>query len=279
MDPTSADSQHRLTDIRVEEVSLVDRAANLRRFVVVKSAGGSVGDKAGAEVVSDTKGGHTTTPAATQTAKKLQLAPTLKAALAKSVDGIIAAAQLLKAEVEGAEEVATATTAPAELVGKLDNMVATVVEAGHGAEVAKAYKQVTPGRLGQIEQAYSALGAVLSDVKPKAEPAAAAPAAQQGVTVAEVAAAVTKQLEGTLLEPLKNLTTALEGMKTTQTGLTEAVNKQEARITTVEKSEGRVASNAAPVEKAGGGGGTAPAEAAPVWTGDLNEGRRQNQKR
>lgn len=55
--PASADGQvHRLVDMEVQEVSLVDRAANKRRFLVVKRSEG-MGDKGGSEsVVGDAPG-------------------------------------------------------------------------------------------------------------------------------------------------------------------------------------------------------------------------------
>lgn len=46
---------HRLEDLEVEEVSIVDRAANKRRFLAVKSEGGEMEGK-GAEIVKDDQG-------------------------------------------------------------------------------------------------------------------------------------------------------------------------------------------------------------------------------
>lgn len=56
-------AQYRLEDIQVEEVSLVDRAANKRRFLVVKNAGAS-----DAELVSDGRGGFVVRKAVWSTA-------------------------------------------------------------------------------------------------------------------------------------------------------------------------------------------------------------------
>lgn len=51
---------HRLRDMVVEEVSLVDRAANKRRFLIVKRSGDMADDaKDGAELVADGRGGLT----------------------------------------------------------------------------------------------------------------------------------------------------------------------------------------------------------------------------
>jgi len=56
--PDDEDDLHRLRDIVVEEVSLVDRAANKRRFLVVKRSGDMPEDEnLGAEVVPDDNGG------------------------------------------------------------------------------------------------------------------------------------------------------------------------------------------------------------------------------
>ncbi|TAJ75043.1 MAG: hypothetical protein EPO42_14390 [Gallionellaceae bacterium] len=55
---------HRLTEIVVEEVSMVDRAANKRKFLVVKRS-----DEMGAELTPDGKGGFTAATPATQQTK------------------------------------------------------------------------------------------------------------------------------------------------------------------------------------------------------------------
>lgn len=46
---------HRLEDLEVQEVSIVDRPANKRRFLAVKSEVGDMGDK-GAEIITDENG-------------------------------------------------------------------------------------------------------------------------------------------------------------------------------------------------------------------------------
>src|SRR4051812_28595030 len=57
-----ADKIYRLTDMEVEEVSMVDRAANKRKFLVVKRDG----DPMSTQVQPDGKGGFTSAGSATK---------------------------------------------------------------------------------------------------------------------------------------------------------------------------------------------------------------------
>jgi hypothetical protein len=65
-----ADGVHRLRDIVVEEVSLVDRAANKRRFLVVKRSEDMADDSASTELLPDGRGGLTARGGDVEKAKK-----------------------------------------------------------------------------------------------------------------------------------------------------------------------------------------------------------------
>ena len=70
MTTTQAVKIFRLTDMKVEEVSLVDRAANRHKFLIVKGA-----TNMPSEVKPDGKGGHVTEPT------KLKITATAKSEL------------------------------------------------------------------------------------------------------------------------------------------------------------------------------------------------------
>lgn len=70
-----ADSVHRLRDIVVEEVSLVDRAANKRRFLVVKRSADMADENASTELKPDGRGGLTARGGDVEKAKKKPAAP------------------------------------------------------------------------------------------------------------------------------------------------------------------------------------------------------------
>jgi hypothetical protein len=204
---------HRLKDIDVEEVSIVDRAANARKFLVVKSdGGGSEADmaKAGAPVSSDGKGGHTvsketptppaegTPPSATGTAApepapaatppvpqmqepKLQLSPEAKGELAKRITAAKGRLADLEKMLGDAEEVAGLVEVPAAVVTKVSEILVglaegeTVEKGASPAVVLKGLPQFSSARVGQLQAARDALDVLLGAVAPK--PAEAAPAA------------------------------------------------------------------------------------------------------
>lgn len=90
----------RLTDMEVEEVSLVDRAANMKRFIVVKQE-----TPMPKEIVPNGKGGFT---AAQQTAAKgktekaaLEVPPGFKEAAGPLLDKAVAAIETLQASLKG----------------------------------------------------------------------------------------------------------------------------------------------------------------------------------
>lgn len=88
---------HRLTDMEVEEVSLVDRPANKRPFLVVKRSEGM-----GTELRPDGSGGFTRVA---ETEKKLELPEGIQAGLVQELEKIGTLATDLAKEVKGGKEV------------------------------------------------------------------------------------------------------------------------------------------------------------------------------
>ena len=113
---TKPDTQqvHRLEDMVTEEVSLVDRAANRRKFLVVKSEGRTM---AGAEVVQGSNGQLTAAGGAPQAAAPVAPSGTTKAntkltadaqqALAACAEECLAQIEDLQKQIEGADVVET----------------------------------------------------------------------------------------------------------------------------------------------------------------------------
>lgn len=217
-DQTNEPTVYRLTDIDTEEVSIVDRAANQRKFLIVKGANMA---KAGAAVSSDGKGGHTATskdapatppapaapaaapapaapaaqapaaappaaPAAAPAAggpaaePKLQLSPEAKAELVKRFTAAAERLAALKAMLDGAAEVPGLVEVPAEIATKVAELLTGIAqgEVEKGAPVAKGLPQFSSARTAQLQAAYDALGAVLGSVAKPVPAPAADPAAE-----------------------------------------------------------------------------------------------------
>lgn len=186
---------YRLSDIDTKEVSIVDAAANRRKFLVVKGANMS---GVGAPVVSDGKGGYTVAkdtpappapstepgnappappPSSQGLAKepKLTLAPEAKAELIKRFSAAIERLSALKALVEEAEEVEgivevpeTITTKVAELLNGISQ--GDVSKEGGGAPVLKGLPQFSAERVAHLRAAYEAIGTLLGAIAPAPVP-------------------------------------------------------------------------------------------------------------
>lgn len=261
---TSSDTLHTLSDIRTEEVSLVDHAANRRRLLVVKNEG-NMGTKS-TEVVGDGKGGHTATtkedpvtpaapaaappapaatpaqPAATPEVPKLRISPEAKAELAKRVSGAMEKLGVLKGVLDGTEEVAGLTDVPSALIegfgdilhllAEGDGTAATATPAAKAATaaIAKGKKQISSAREAHLRSAYSALGTILSELD--AAPATETPApAVEPVASDDVVAKRVASLEATVTKMLGSVTATLEKQNA-------AIAKQGAEIERVEKASG-----------------------------------------
>lgn len=176
MEP-DANQVYRLSDIEVEEVSIVDRAANKRRFLMMKATGGAMTTKKATEVKPDGKGSHTiakdapaaaapgaapaaapapaapaagapatppTTPA--PTAAVPVLSPEAKAELLKRVDMASQRLTAIKAMLDGATVQEGTTDIPAEVVAAFGLLLTGIAEGEApeaNAQPAPATKSVT----------------------------------------------------------------------------------------------------------------------------------------
>jgi hypothetical protein len=162
----------RLTDIEVEEVSIVDRAANKRKFLVTKA------DPAPAPAPSTTPPPvptPTPTPApdpGPKTEPMMRLSPEMKAELMKRIATALERVQALGALIGGAEEVAGMLEIPAELVTKVAELVSGISDGdvAKGELVIKGLPQFSSTRLTQLRDAYASLGAILDQVTPAPTP-------------------------------------------------------------------------------------------------------------
>lgn len=211
-----------LTDMDIEEVSVVDRAANKRKFLIAKSKVESMTTKKGAPVVEDGNGGHTvsketppppaSTPAPTPTPEPaptptpeptIKLSPEKKGEILKRIEVAAARLTAIKALIDEAEEVQGLLEIPEEIVLKFHELLGGIsngevkkAEDGTTTQsdvvLAKGLPQFSSARLGQIQSAYEALGAVLGSVaKPEPTPE---PEPEVTDTTGEVTKAIAKAL-------------------------------------------------------------------------------------
>lgn len=261
---------HRLTDMDVHEVSVVDAAANKHKFLIVKSAEG-VNDVAKSEVVTGADGKHTTVNK--NEGGKLQVSAVKKAAILKSLLDFDAAAKSLREQLEKAEDVPNDAL---ELPESVQEGVEQVMKAFTVmVPISKGYKQVTPDRLGRVRAIATELNGLLDEVAPAAAAAAApaAAAAAAAPTEEAVAAIVEKSLTGplskltaTLGELQTNLATGLQNMHTLVEGTREGVAKQAQKLEALERARpvgnaGEAGGERTSTKKNKGGGG---------WGRDLN---------
>lgn len=234
---------HRLTDIVTEEVSIVDRAANQRTFLVVKGAD----MKTGQAVVADGKGGHTVVkdtpvappPAVPPTAPAtggpssepvLRLSPEAKAELVKRFVAAETRLAQLKALVSGATEVAGLVEVPNDIATKVAELLTGLAQGEtEKAGVAKGLPQFSTARMGQLQAAYDALGAVIGSVaKPALDPAPDSVAASDAAVADGVAKALVI-FEGKLAKGLDAIASVVAKHG-------EAIEKQSTRVQAVEST-------------------------------------------
>lgn len=258
---------YRLTDIEVEEVSVVDRAANRRKFLVVKRAGETEmrtkTQKSSTEVTPDGKGGatvvkdetQTPTPAVPMTEPELMLSAEIKAELLGRLEKAIAKASALRDAISKAKESTGADISQDVIaqVGEILHLIANgeTVEKSEGAPatlnaaISKGRKQISTEREQAIRAAHAALTGIVSALDapaaaPAAEPAPAAPGAEATDTAKGFDAKL-----AVLEEKITGVVTkAVEKITSVVASTTEKVTKAEARIAAVEK--GVQPSNAAP---------------------------------
>lgn len=278
----SGQDTHRLTDIDTDEVSIVDEAANGRRFLVVKSKESNVSGRAGSEVEPDGKGGHQVKKNGQEPAK-LQLSITTKASLLKGLGDVQTILKAAHETVTAAEETGTTNNdVPGELAEQVAKAATGLAVLAPQAVEKAGFKQFTPERLGQLQAAADTLSGILTGVKPAPAPVAAVVAAaptvdaEQVTKVAKSAATeAATQLEEKFAQLAESVAKATETVVKSVKEQADAVNKQADRLTVIEKSRG--ISNA-PGDAAGTGGGnenrTKAKKAGAAWgNGDLSAQR------
>lgn len=231
----TAPKTHRLTDIVVEEVSIVDRPANQRKFLVVKHADGA----------ADTEEPKTTSPAeGERKVTPMKIAPQEKSKLAETLKSVVDAAAEISKQLEAAEaadgaalpeELSTAVAALAKLLpaGAGKEIVTPEAPAAEG-DVAKAGRKISQGRLEALIQTRALLDQVISEVKP-GETAAAADADESETTTEKSApaaapAAVAAPVTDASAEVLKELRDQLAALTETVEVLVKAGGIQKKRI-------------------------------------------------
>ena len=226
-DPTRGGEQvNRLLDMVVEEVSLVDRAANRRRFLVVKRST----DMEDTESQGPDDGGEdqTETPPAdadaTETPQAAVDEATVHAAV-EALEALTAAVELLDgaegadAEAQLAEAGRMVAEVAAKLGGKPESAEKPATEAPPAATPAPSFAPLLDG----LREAIGRLTATL-EPKPAATPAK--PESEPTPTPAPAA-----QPESALATQLAALATGIEAIQTT-------LRDQQQRLARVEKSFG-----------------------------------------
>lgn len=272
---TDTTETNRLTGISVNEVSIVDRAANQRRYLIVKE------DKqaafpppaGGAPPPAAPPAGQP--PAPPPPAPQLKVSPEFKA----KVVGVLRAASEKIAIIQKALETAAETPGvppPQELMDALtglSGMFATAPPAPPAAPPApaaappapamKAGKKISAARLALISDAKAALDKIISDVSgaddaDDAEPEKTEKSAESTTTTTtlEPAAPVVN-------DELASIRTSIEGLAGLVGKMTQLFEGQNSRIDQLTKARGQ--SRQVDLDKAGG----ARREEKVVWDMDM----------
>lgn len=251
-DDSAAKATHRLTEIEVNEVSVVDRGANQRTYLVVKDD-----KKAEASGAAD-KAGEVSAPPPPPTPPTTPTPPTLHitAELQKQVIDVLKAAQerigVIAKVVEGASVTPGAPTPP-ELVTAL-NQVASLFKTFAGAPPApaappgpatpggsatqpakadatsdteKAGRRFSAATLEQLQAMQSTLSALLSDPPATAAEPESAPEGQESAEKSAAPSAEIVEIQATLA-----------GLVAAVGKMTEVFEGQNQRIDSLAKSRG-----------------------------------------
>lgn len=175
----------RLTDIVTREVSVVDRAANQRKFLLVKRSGDMANKKREVQVGKDGEleskpepngteaqpGGDKGDNGGAETQPAMRLAKADKEKLEQAVAKGLEVLGAVKERLAKAEEPAEGEepSEQAEVVSSLTEAVSAMADAIPGEEateaVEKAGRKMASARLRQFEAAYKLLGKLLGEVR------------------------------------------------------------------------------------------------------------------
>jgi hypothetical protein len=253
--PETDPTIYRLTDIETKEVSVVDRAANKRCFLIVKGA--SMTTKKGDPVVGDGKGGHTvtketpapgsapTTPAKPETGTGgptnepvLALSPEAKASLIKRFEMAATRIAAIKALVAGATEQPGLVEVPAEIVTKVAELLfgierGEVEKDANGQPIAKGLPQFSGARVSQLTAARDAINVLLESI---AKPVAPAVDPEPAPTEVDVDDVVTKALAKALVPFETKLASGLEKIANVVAKHGEALGAQATQVAEIAKA-------------------------------------------
>jgi hypothetical protein len=268
-----AAATNRLTDITVNEVSIVDRAANQRKYLIVKDA------PPPAAVAPPPAAAP---PVAPPAPPQLKISPELKAKIA----GVLTAAQAKITEIAKALQTAAETPgapAPQELIDALTGLSgmfaanpaappAAAPPAAHPApppaakeETAKAGKKISAARLAQLMSAKEAIDTIIAEVSDATDDDAAAvePAKTEKATAAknEGGVGVTEVAPST--SELDGIKASLESLAGLVGKMTQVFEGQNQRIDALAKARGE--SKQLDLEKAG----SPPKDKPVVWDMDM----------
>lgn len=251
---------NRLTDLVVEEISLVDRPANKRRFSVVKRAGGAEMVKAKADKPKDEKDPKAAFPGAAPPfeAKSDDADATAKAkakADAEPVEPPVEPADEKpkpKPDAEPAADEPTKTAKAEEVAPAAADDAAPA--AAQPEPVEKAGKVLAMHRMAKLREAHKAfadahkaLGDLISEMEPEAEPDG--PSAGVAMAKAETAPTATPAApEPAQAQTQKNdaLQSTVSSLAKSVAGLAALVARQQSDIATIRKAV--PASSAVPAE-------------------------------
>lgn len=270
-----AAATNRLTDITVNEVSIVDRAANQRKYLIVKDAPPPAAVAPPPPAVAP--------PVAPPAPPQLKISPELKAKIA----GVLTAAQAKITEIAKALQTAAETPgapAPQELIDALTGLSgmfaanpaappAAAPPAAHPApppaakeETSKAGKKISAARLLQLMNAKEAIDTIIAEVSDATDDDAAAvePAKTEKATAAkdEGGVGVTEVTPAT--SELDGIKASLESLAGLVGKMTQVFEGQNQRIDALAKARGE--SKQLDLEKAGNG---PPKDKPVVWDMDM----------
>lgn len=252
----SADSvTHRLTDIQVKEVSLVDRAANKRQFLVTKRDGSGMSKK----LVADGRGGYTEIEKSDDAPAPAAAAPAAVAPVTAPVATAPAAAPAAVTDTEKADTIAKMGAVAERLLtvakayrdsGEVppENFVEEVASMLELIPVLK--RRMGKGRMDKFEKGLKDLTDLLTELKGE-ETETTKGAAPVAAPVAPAAATVTKSVREVELEA--------------------EIRKSETEIKKLREAPGRP--NSELTEEQPGGAGEFS------WPSDMSSAKRDEQKK
>lgn len=236
---------HRLTGIAVKEVSIVERGANQRSYLVVKQ------DEPLAKDVPVAPPPAPPTAPTPPTPQTLQISPELKAKVLQTLQTAQERIGVIQKVLEGASETPGAPP-PQELTEALTGIATlftapkppetqptpTVTSsAGKSDEVAKAGRKMSAQRLAQLQSARDSISAIIEDVTSVSEGETEESAEKPAETQTEAAKAANTPTPAPSPE-LEALRTTVQGLVGSVEKMTSVFQGQHARLNELTKSRG-----------------------------------------